>query len=104
MGGFFGIDIALRGLYSAQKSLEIVNHNLNNVNTPGYSRQEVTQVAAKAMGTADGSGMIGMGSNVISVDRVRDEYLDYKYWSESTVKGEWDVKETLKEYTQSVNK
>lgn len=93
--GFFGLNVAVRGLYSAQRSLDIVNHNLNNVNTPGYSRQQVVQVAGRPMAMYDGTGMVGTGSEVIAVDRVRDEYLDFKYWSENVAYGEWDAKRAL---------
>jgi len=93
--GFFGLNVAVRGLYSAQRGLDIVNHNLNNVNTPGYSRQHAVQTASKPMPIYDGTGMIGTGSDIIAVNRVRDEYLDFKYWSETVAYGEWDVKRTL---------
>jgi len=92
---FFGLNIAVRGLFSAQRNLDIVNHNLNNVNTPGYSRQQVVQVAARPIAAYNGTGMIGSGSDVVAVNRVRDEYLDFKYWSENVSYGEWDAKMAL---------
>lgn len=91
---FFGLNIAVTGLYAAQRNLDTVNHNLSNVNTPGYSRQENIQRALRAMPTYNGSGMVGTGTEVISTKRIRDEYLDYKYWSENIALGEWDVKRT----------
>jgi flagellar hook-associated protein 1 FlgK len=91
-GSFFGLNVAVRGLYTAQRSLDTVNHNINNVNTPGYSRQQVVQTASKPVGVYDGSGMVGTGSDVTSVRRIRDEYLDYKYWSENVSYGEWEAK------------
>lgn len=94
-GGFFGLDVSVRGLFTAQRSLDIVNHNLNNVNTPGYSRQQVVQVAARPMTLADGTGMVGTGSDISGVNRVRDEYLDFKYWSENVTYGEWSKKADL---------
>lgn len=93
--GFFGLNIAVRGLYSAHRNLDIVNHNLNNVNTPGYSRQVAIQKASRPLPTHNGSGMIGTGSDVVGVARIRDEYLDYKYWSENISFGEWDTKRVL---------
>lgn len=89
---FFGLNVAVRGLFTAQRSLDTVNHNLNNINTPGYSRQQSVQVAAKPMALYDGTGMMGTGSDVIGVKRVRDEYLDFKYWSENITLGEWGAK------------
>jgi len=92
-GSFFGLNVAVRGLFAAQRNLSTVNHNLNNINTPGYSRQQSVQVASRPMSLADGTGMIGTGAEVISVRRVRDEYLDFKYWSENISLGEWIAKE-----------
>lgn len=95
--GFFGLNVALRGLYTAQRALDVVNHNLNNVNTPGFSRQQAIQTASRPMLLADGSGMLGTGSDVTAVNRIRDEYLDFKYWSENIASGEWDTKRVLLE-------
>ncbi len=92
---FFGLNVAVRGLFSAQRSLDIVNHNLNNINTPGYSRQQAIQVASRPMALADGTGMMGTGSDVIGVRRIRDEYLDFKYWSENLSYGEWTAKKEV---------
>lgn len=91
-GSFFGLNVAVRGLYTAQRSLDVVNHNINNVNTPGYSRQRAVQSASRPMPVYDGTGMIGTGSDVTSVERFRDEYLDFKYWSENIAYGEWETK------------
>jgi len=44
---FIGLDIATRGLYTAQRGLTNVNHNIDNINTPGYSRQVLQQQAAR---------------------------------------------------------
>lgn len=93
--GFFGLNVSVRGLYSAQRGLDVVNHNLNNVNTPGYSRQVAIQTASRPMALSDGTGMLGTGSEVISVQRIRDEYLDFKYWGENVTYGEWSVKSEL---------
>jgi flagellar hook-associated protein 1 FlgK len=92
---FFGFNIAVRGLFTAQKNLTVVNHNINNVNTPGYSRQQAVQVAARPMALFDGTGMLGTGSDITGIIRTRDEYLDYKYWSESIPYGEWSAKREI---------
>lgn len=92
---FFGLNLAMSGLYASQRALDITNHNLSNVNTPGYSRQVVNQRADRAIGMFDGTGMVGNGAQVLGAERIRDEYLDFKYWSENVSYGEWDVKETL---------
>lgn len=99
---FIGLDIATRGLYSAQRGLTNVSHNIDNINTPGYSRQTLQQQAARPLMAADGSGMLGMGSEVTGIKRIRDEYLDTKYRSEAQYFGEWDVKNTLLEEMQAL--
>lgn len=92
---FMGMDVAIRGLYSAQRGLSTVAHNVNNTNTPGFSRQVNDQRAARPMLVANGAGMMGMGSDVVAVNRVRNEFLDEKYWSEAQYLGEWEVKDQL---------
>lgn len=92
---FFGLNVVTSGLYASQRALDITSHNIANVNTPGYSRQVVNQKAEDPIATYDGTGMIGNGAKVIGALRIRDEYLDFKYWSENVAYGEWEVKKTL---------
>ena len=100
---FFGLNVAVRGLFSAQRNLNTVNHNLNNINTPGYTRQQAIQVASRPMALADGTGMMGTGSDVIGVRRIRDEYLDFKYWSENLSLGEWSAKKKRLQISRSLS-
>lgn len=99
---FFGLDIATRGLYVAQRGLTNVNHNVDNINTPGYSRQVLEQRASRPILVTNGTGMLGTGAEVVGVKRMRDEYLDVKYRSESQYYGEWEVKYTLLEELQAI--
>lgn len=99
---YMGMEIAMRGLYSAQRGMANVAHNVDNTNTPGYSRQVINQTAARPLLVANSAGMLGMGSDVVSVDRVRDTYLDAKYWSEAQYLGEWSVKTTIIEDMQAI--
>jgi flagellar hook-associated protein 1 FlgK len=99
---FMGMEIAMRGLYSSQRGMANVSHNVDNINTPGYSRQVLDQRAARPLLVANSAGMLGMGSDVVSVDRVRDQYLDDKYWSEAQYMGEWTVKATIIEDMQTM--
>ncbi len=99
---FMGMDIAIRGLYSAQRGLSTVSHNVDNANTPGYSRQVNNQQASRPMLVANSAGMLGMGSDVVSVDRMRDEFLDDKYRSEAQYLGEWEVKTQLIDDLQTI--
>ncbi len=95
VSSFFGFNTAITGLFTAQKQLEIINHNINNVNTPGYSRQVAEQTAGKPYYLPGVVGVIGTGSEISSIYRVRDEYLNYKYWNENMSYGEWSAKMEL---------
>ena len=94
-GSFFGLNTAISGLFTAQKHLDVINHNVSNINTPGYSRQHAVQVAARPYLISSTIGMMGTGSDISSITRIRDEYLDYKYWSENKTYGEWSAKMEL---------
>lgn len=94
-GSFFGLNVAVRGLFAAQNNFDVISHNLNNVNTPGYSRQYGVQQASRPLSLFDGTGMVGTGAEVTAVKRFRDEFLDQKYWRETTSNGEWSAKQEL---------
>ena len=69
--GIFGIGIS--GLYAAQAGLLTTGHNISNVNTPGYSRQQIIQTTQLPQFT--GSGYIGQGTNVSTVQRIYSSFL-----------------------------
>ena len=65
--------IGLSGLRAAQVGLSTTGHNIANVNTAGFSRQQVVQEGAVAR--LSGNGFIGQGVTVSSVRRVYSDYL-----------------------------
>src|SRR5438094_2382182 len=69
--GIFGIGVS--GLAAAQAGLLTTSHNISNVNTAGYSRQETLQGTRTPLFT--GSGFFGQGVSVMSVRRVYSEFL-----------------------------
>ena len=92
-----GFNTAVSGLLSSQRSLYVTSHNFSNATTPGYSRQIAYQRATDPY-YAPGVGYIGTGTEIYDVCRVRNSYVDYKYWNENGSKGEWETKaESLKE-------
>ncbi len=91
---FFGLNVAQQGLYTARTMLDIVNHNIGNKETLGYSRQYGVQVATRPL--ANGRrGMVGTGAVVEGINQHRNQYLDYKYWSVNKDLGTYDVKSTM---------
>ncbi len=91
---FFGLNISYSGLTAANASLNTTANNISNVETEGYSRQETTQEASKALRTYTTYGCVGSGVTTTSIDRIRDEFYDTKYWDNQEKLGE----ETIKSY------
>ena len=87
----YGFNTAVRGLLASQRSLYTTNHNIDNANTKGYSRQQASQRATNPF-EVPGIGFQGTGTEIYDIKRVRDSFVDFKYWNESAPAGEWDVK------------
>lgn len=68
------MNIGLTGLQASQTALDVIGHNIANVNTPGYSRQAVTLSSAPA--ELVGSLQYGMGVAVTNITSVRNKFLD----------------------------
>ncbi|MCF6465080.1 flagellar hook-associated protein FlgK [Clostridium sp. Cult2] len=93
----FGFNTAVQALLSSQRSLYITNHNISNLDTEGYSRQQGAQRATTPY-HLPGIGFLGTGTEIYDVARVRDSYVDFKYWNENAPRGEWIIKrDTLSE-------
>lgn len=87
----YGFNTAVSGLLASQRALYVTNHNIQNMTTEGYSRQVAKQRATNPM-NLPGVGFLGTGTEIYDVERMRDSYVDFKYWNESAPKGEWEVK------------
>lgn len=77
---FLGIEIARRSLHGHQRALSTTAHNIANVNTPGYSRQEAVFQSTLAISypsvNSPRPGQLGTGMTVSEIKRYRDTYLD----------------------------
>ena len=65
--------ISVSGLNAAQAGMLTTSHNISNVSTPGYNRQEIVQSANIPQFT--GSGFMGQGTQVETVKRIYDQFL-----------------------------
>lgn len=90
---FFGLNIGYTGLISASASLNTTGHNIANVETEGYSRQQTVQQAAKAIRTNQTYGMAGAGVDTISIDQMRNAYYDLKFWDNNANLGMYSIKQ-----------
>lgn len=105
---FFGLNIAYTGLLASNAALNTTSNNIANVQTEGYSRQQVTQQAANAIRVFQTYGCAGAGVETLAIERVRDLFYDQKYWANETKLGEYDAKvyycKMIEEYLKDDNK
>ena len=80
MAGIYGIGV--QALNVAQLSLRTAQHNIANVNTPGFNRQQVLQATSFAQPT--GSGYVGQGAQIESIRRLYSSFLDDQVLSASS--------------------
>ncbi len=67
------LSIGLSGLAANKTSLAVTGHNITNVNTPGFSRQDTVQ--ATRIPQFSGAGYIGSGTTLVDVRRSYSEFL-----------------------------
>ena len=83
MAGTMGrMYIGTSGLQANQNAINTTAHNLTNLNTEGYSRQQVLlkDLAYQKLGyTKTGINQTGLGTKVDQIRTTRDHFLDNKY-------------------------
>ena len=90
---FFGLNIAYTGLLANNAALNTTANNISNVQTEGYSRQQVVQQASQAIRVFQTYGCAGAGVETLAIERIRDEFYDTKYWNNNAKVGEYDIKQ-----------
>lgn len=90
---FFGLNIAYTGLLASNAALNTTSNNIANVQTVGYSRQQVLQQAASALQVFQTYGCAGAGVETLAIERIRDDFYDTKYWNNNEKVGEYDIKQ-----------
>jgi len=67
------LNIGLSGLSANKTALSVTGHNISNVNTPGFSRQDSVQ--ATRVPQFSGAGYIGSGTTLVDIRRSYSEFL-----------------------------
>ncbi|MBP8185452.1 MAG: flagellar hook-associated protein FlgK [Pseudomonas sp.] len=67
------LNIGLSGLSVSKTSLAVTGHNITNVNTPGFSRQDAVQATNAPQ--FSGAGYIGSGTTLTDIRRTYNEFL-----------------------------
>lgn len=86
MSSFGGLYVGSSGIKTSQNALNTTAHNLVNVNTKGYTRQQVylAELAPNSVGASSISMMqAGLGVSFDEARQVRDVFLDKFYRTEN---------------------
>jgi flagellar hook-associated protein 1 len=94
------LNIAKNSLTVNQVSVQVTSHNISNVNTEGYSRQEV--VLAEETPSLIGSCLLGNGVKASGVKRYYDKYLDQQISKKNMELGEQQVYQKYFERIESI--
>jgi len=90
------LNIGLSGLSANKSSLSVTGHNIANVNTPGFSRQETVQATRTPQ--FSGAGYIGSGTTLVDVRRIYNDFLSAQVRSSTALKK--DVESYLSQINQ----
>ena len=76
------LSIGITGVNAAQAGLLTSGHNITNASTPGYSRQQIAQ--GTNIPNLTTGGYIGQGTNVETVTRAYNQYLNLQVLNSQT--------------------
>ncbi len=85
MSLFSLFDIGRSALIASQTGIAVTSNNIANVNTPGYSRQDVILEIANPV--ASGRGFIGRGVTVAGIRRNYDDFIQMQLLGQQQNRG-----------------
>jgi len=86
------LNIAASSLKAQQRAIDVVSHNIANVNTPGYSRQtaDLATLASEKLGGLS----LGRGVQVANVRRIVDPIINQAQLNNGSQLAYWDTTNT----------
>jgi len=86
------LNIAASSLKTQQKAMDVVSHNIANVNTPGYSRQtaDLATIASEKIGGLN----LGRGVGIMNVRRVVDPIIAQAQLNNNAQLAYWNTTHT----------
>jgi len=92
--GFASYEIARSGLFVNERGLYVTGHNISNVNTPGYVRQQamITDGSYQSNPNEYGMYQLGLGADIQQIRQIRHTFLDNTYRQENTTLGYWETR------------
>ncbi len=91
---FASYEIARSGLLVNERGLYVTGHNISNVNTPGYVRQQamIKNGPVETVLTRAGLVQLGLGADIQEIRQIRHSFLDNIYRQENTTLGYWEAR------------
>lgn len=106
MSSFRGLSIGISAIYANQRALDVTGQNISNVNTPGYTRQMISNSSSfyQKVGYSGNRNtmQLGTGVDVQEIRQYRDEFLDKKFKRENTALGYWSARYSSIEELETV--
>jgi flagellar hook-associated protein 1 FlgK len=101
MSDIYGImSVAGQALLAQQQAISVTGHNIANVNTPGYSRQQVVMETNTPLDSS--IGPMGTGVSVVAIERIYDRFLSAQINNESQGLGRWDAQKGAVELVEMI--
>lgn len=102
--GFASYEIARSGLFVNERGLYVTGHNISNVNTPGYVRQQAIASDSRYQTgqTRNGLFQIGLGADIQQIRQIRHKFLDGIYRRENTTLGYWEARSKTFQDVQAI--
>jgi len=82
------ISIGLSGINASSAAINTIGNNTANVDTAGYSRQQVMTTASAQINIGLGVGYIGTGTTLSDVRRIYNSYLDAQLQNKTSLSAE----------------
>lgn len=105
MSSISSLSAAVSALMSSQSALNTTAHNLANVNTTGYVRQQVLLKDSKYVNSgynATTGFYVGLGVDVQAIRQIRDQFLDQAFRQENSRQGFYSAQNTAIEEIETI--
>lgn len=106
MATFGEFTVARLGMIASQMALNVTGQNISNINTPGYTRQQLDQYSfitnSGGLYHSSSSANVGSGVMLAGVSQLRDPYLDIRFRKEMSSVGSTDAMLNVLDQLQSV--
>jgi flagellar hook-associated protein 1 FlgK len=102
--GFASFEIARSGLFVNERGLYVTGHNISNVNTAGYVRQQAMITTGPYHTVYGRSGMyqLGLGADIQQIRQIRHTFLDNIYRQENINLGYWEARSKTFQDVQAI--